>query len=120
MAGTVFFVGANEAYCANLAQDYAATGWTTQVAGVDDADAVERILEDAPIAAVFCLDPDHVSVVCALIEQLTTDPRYQRPLLVFLDGSPDEVACIKQHSPFAVFVTASELTWVLKRLVANV
>jgi len=94
-------------------------GWNAQTARSDDPEVVERLLKEPPVAAVFCLDPEHLDGACALTETLTTDPRFERPLLVYIDGGPAEIARIKERSPFAVFVKSSELAWVLKRLIAK-
>jgi hypothetical protein len=117
MADTVFFVGADAARCAAVAQPYAERGWATPLAQPDDFDVVDRLVEESPVAAVFCLEPDHAQQIADLTRSLMGDARFQRPLMVYLDGEDEWPARIKEICPYGVFVTSGELGWVLKHLI---
>lgn len=112
----MFFLGTDTPRCASVAQDYATLGWNTPMGKADDFDIVDRLVEEAPVASVFCLEPDDGVAVADLTQRLMGDERFQRPLMVYLDGGAEQVERIKAVCPFGVFVTTAELAWVLKRL----
>lgn len=117
MAGTVFFVGADAQQCAGVAEAYSDQGWNTPIAKPDDFDVADRLIAEAPVAAVFCVEPEHAHLTLDLTGRLMSDERFQRPLMVYLDGGEEVVAGIKAICPFGVFVTSGELGWVLKHLI---
>lgn len=120
MSGSLFFLGSDLEACSLIAEGYAAAGWATRVVQTNADDVVEQIVSEEPVATVFCLDSAHLSDVASVTGQIIADARFRRPLLVYLDGTPEQNATIKQLSPFAVFVKSTELGWVLKRLVVKV
>jgi hypothetical protein len=119
VTGTVFFVGVDTARCAGVAEAYSDQGWETPMGKPDDFDLVDRLIEDAPVAAVFCTEPEHVQSVWDLTQRLMSDTRFERPLMVYLDADPEWSARIKEICPYGVFVSSGELGWVLKHLIAK-
>jgi hypothetical protein len=120
VSGSLFFLGSDLGACSLIAEGYATAGWATRVVHTDADDVVEQIVAEEPVAIVFCLDTTHLNDVNSVTGQIIADARLRRPLLVYLDGTPEQNARIKQLSPFAVFVKNTELGWVLKRLVVKV
>lgn len=118
MAQTLCFVQAAGSSGEEQARDFAEQGW--EVEHVDPAapDALDRIVAIAPLATVFCLEADCGNTE-ALAEQLVVDQRLSRPLIVFTGGTPEQVEFARAAVPYAVFVSPSELHWVIKRLVFN-
>ena len=116
MADTLFFVYPDAAQCDGVAADFRSRGWATEVASPSDADALDRMDATQPVAAVFCMDGDESGQTLALAEAVLADERLQRPLIVFVGGSPDDVGRARESMPYAVFVKPDELAWVLKRL----
>jgi hypothetical protein len=117
MSGTVFFVGADTQRCTAASEAYSDQGWSTPIAKPDDFDAADRLIAEAPVAAVFCVEPEHAHLTLDLTARLMSDERFQRPLMVYLDGAEQVVASIKAICPFGVFVSSGELGWVLKHLI---
>ncbi len=117
VAGTVFFVGADTSRCAAVAEAYSEQGWETPIGKPDDFDLIDRLVEDAPVAAVFCMEPEHAQAIGDLTQRLMDDARFQRPLMVYLDAEGEWPASIKAICPYGVFVTSGELSWVLKHLI---
>lgn len=116
MPDTLFFVSDDVVMCEALAQPYREHGWHTEQVLPDGPDALTRLAEARPLATICCLDGPSADKVRAFAESVLSDPRVVRPLMVFVGGTPDDIAQAKATMPFAVFVRAEELSWVLKHL----
>lgn len=116
MVDTLFFVHPDGIAAEEIAGRYRTRGWEVSVCAPDASDALDRIAQTRPVAAVFCLDGDCADDVRALAENVLGDSRLFRPLMVFVGGSPDDIAQARAMMPFGVFVSEDELPWVLKRL----
>ena len=119
MVETLFFVHSDVASAEQLADEYRARGWSVESSSASATDALDRIAETSPVAAVFCLEGDCAQDVHDLAESILADGRLHRPLLVFVDGDSDDVAQARTSAPFGVFVRRDELPWVLRRLTAK-
>jgi hypothetical protein len=117
VADTLMFVGSDSARCATLADPLNRLGWATATVDPTAADALETIVGQAPVATVFDLTTGPFQAIHELAKALLTDAQIPRPLLVFVGGSAEEVASVKDDVPFGVFVDTDELTWVLKHLI---
>lgn len=116
MVDTLFFVHADADAADRIAGYYRGQGWNVSTAVPAATDALDRIADSHPVAAVFCLDGECADDVHSLAEHVLGDTRMSRPLMVFVGGSPVDVARARQNMPFGVFVRQDELPWVLKRL----
>jgi len=119
MVETLFFVHSNVESAEEVADEYRARGWSVESSSATATDALDRIAETSPVAAVFCLEGDCAQDVHDLAESILADGRIHRPLLVFVDGDPGDVERARISAPFGVFVRKDELPWVLKRLTAK-
>lgn len=116
MVDTLFFVHQDTQAAEQIAEQYKARGWEVSVCEPDASDALDRIAESRPVAAIFCLDGECADEVRRLAEEVLGDSRLFRPLMVFVGGTPDDIAQARAMMPFGVFVREDELPWVLKRL----
>lgn len=116
MVDTLFFVHPDRQSAEQLAGSYRDNGWQVAICQPSAPDALDRIAESRPVAAIFCLDSDCSDAMRSLAEKVLGDARLLRPLMVFVGGSPDDVAQSRAMMPFGVFVRPDELPWVLKRL----
>lgn len=116
MPDTLFFVSDDVVLCESLAQPYREHGWHTEQVLPGDPESLQRLAESRPLAAICILDGPSAEAVCAFAESVVADPRVLRPLMVFVGGSAEDIAVAKVSMPFAVFVRAEELPWVLKHL----
>lgn len=116
MVDTLFFVHASEQDPAAIADTYQLRGWNIDVAPPTADDALERLAAANPVAAVFCLDHGCGHEVTTFAEAVMSDPRTNRPLMVFVDGEAEDLAAARQAAPYGIFVRPDELPWVLKRL----
>jgi len=116
MPDTLFFVSDDEMLCESLAQPYREHGWHTEQVLPAAADSLDRLAQGRPLAMVCCLDGPAATDVAAFAQSVLADPRVIRPLMVFVGGTPEQIAQAKVSLPFAVFVRAEELPWVLKHL----
>lgn len=116
MVDTLLFVHAEANSAEQLADEYRGRGWDVSATTPDAPDALDRVAEAAPVAAVFCLDGECAADVSAFAEKVLADQRIRRPLMVFVGGAEDDVGKVRASMPFGVFVRLDELPWVLKRL----
>ena len=116
MPETLFFVSDDSSELEELAAPYRDRGWGVEFASPSAGDAVDRIAETKPLAAVFCLDGACFPSTVKLAQTVLTDPRRMRPLMVFLGGDPEQIARAKTEVSVGLFVTEAELPWVLKHL----
>ncbi len=119
MVDTLFFVHSNQEAADQFAEEYRSRGWDVASADATATDALDRVAEASPVAAVFCLEGDCAAEVNHLAESVMTDGRIHRPLLVFVGGEPEDIAAAHAAVPFGVFVRKDELPWVLRRLIAK-
>lgn len=116
MAQRLLVVHGDQAEAERLASPYRDRGWEVECVLPSDAETVDVIAETKPLAAVFCIGNGEAGVMTALAEQVLSDARTLRPLMVFLGGEPTDVPRLKTEVPFGVFVNEDELPWVLKHL----
>lgn len=116
MAASLIFVDEDERQADELAARFSRIGWVCDTASPLAENAEDRIVEHAPVAAVFCLDRA-VDRQLQVAAELVEDERIGRPLIVFVGGSEDDVERAKQTVPFGAVVRIEELGWVLKHLV---
>ena len=119
MADTLFFVHTSENDPNAIAAAYQLRGWDIAVSEPTAIDALDRMAESNPVAAVFCLEGDCGGGVMEFVEAVMADERTNRPLMVFVDGDADELAAARRIAPYGIFVRPDELPWVLKRLVVK-
>lgn len=100
-----------------FASEHEPDGWSIGFVDAQAPDALESLAANPPEAAIFCLGEGCAGDVGGFAQGMLADARFSRPLMVFLDGTAEQVASIKEWNPFAVFVTSAELPWVLKRLI---
>jgi hypothetical protein len=116
MVDTLFFVHTSEQDPNAIAAAYQLRGWDIAVSEPAAVDALDRMAESNPIAAVFCLDGDCGPDVMRFAETALADGRTNRPLMVFVGGAANEIAEARSIAPYGIFVRPDELPWVLKRL----
>jgi hypothetical protein len=116
MAETLYFVHEDDAVLEELAAPYRDRGWGVVLSSPSDPDALDRLVDAAPLAAVFLLDGGSAAACTVVAEAATADPHGVHPLMVFLGGSTEEVVTAKMAVPQGIFVQPSELPWVLKHL----
>ena len=117
MVDTLFFVHTSEQNPNELAAAYALRGWNIAAAGPHVEDALDRMAESHPVAAVFCLDGECVPDVTAFAQLVLADDRTNKPLMVFVGGEANDIAAARGVAPYGIFVRPDELPWVLKRLI---
>lgn len=115
MGETLIFVGEDETSTSAIASPFAQRGWVVEVGGADPEATVERVARSEPVAAVFNMDGGCERARAAAWAVLS-DARVLRPLMVFVGGTPEEIASMRADMPFGVFVSADELDWVIKHL----
>ena len=120
MVDTLFFVHTSEQDPNAIAAAYQLRGWDIAVSEPAAVDALDRMAESNPVAAVFCLDDDCSSDVMQFAESALADDRTNRPLMVFVGGAANEIATARGIAPYGIFVRPDELPWVLKRLVVKI
>lgn len=118
MAERLCFVQAPGSSGEEQGREFAERGWEVEHVDPEAPDALDRVVDIAPLATVFCLESDCGDTM-GLAERLVDDERVSRPLIVFTGGTSEQVEQAKAAVPFAVFVNPSELHWVIKRLVFN-
>jgi hypothetical protein len=116
MPETLFFVHEDAAALDEMSGPYQERGWGTAGASPLDDDALDRIVDADPLAAIICLDGEVAPAAQSLAEKLADDPRGVRPLIVFIGGDKETAAQAKAAVPVAVAVSFEELPWVLKHL----
>src|SRR5512139_3134245 len=104
MKQTLFFVHDDRTAAEELAAPHRDGGWQISFASPYDEDALNRIAETNPIAAVFCLDGDCFESTSQLAREVMADPRRVRPLMVFVGGSEESVMRAKAEIPVGLFV----------------
>lgn len=119
MVETLFFVHTSEQDPHEIAAAYQLRGWNIAVSEPKAVDALERMAESSPVAAVFCLGGDCGSDVMEFAASALSDERTKRPLMVFVGGAAHEIASARSIAPYGIFVRPDELPWVLKRLVVK-
>lgn len=119
MVDTLFFVDQDRDAAEEVADYFRERGWNVDCTQPAAPDALDRIAETSPVAAVFCLDGGCADDVLSLAEHVLSDERVPRPLMVFVDGSPTDITQARAAMPFGVFVHKDELAWVLRRLVGR-
>jgi len=117
MVDTLFFVHTSDQNPDEIAAAYELRGWNIATAGPHAADALDRMAESSPVAAVFCLDGDCAPDVTAFAEHALADDRTNKPLMVFVGGETSDIAVARAIAPYGIFVRPDELPWVLKRLI---
>ena len=117
MVDTLFFVHPDVFAATDLAAHYRALGWNVATCDPAADDALDRMAEANPVAAVFYLTGACAVEIQTLAGHVQSDGRFNRPFMVFVGGSADEIAAAHSHSPYGVCVSPEELPWVLKRLV---
>lgn len=118
MANTLCFIQAPGSSTEEQAHYFAERNWSVELVDPAAPDALDKIVDFEPLASVFSLEADSgdtIPVAGALLE----DERAERPLIVFVGGSAEQVEAAKQTVPFGVYVSSGELSWVIKRLVFN-
>ncbi len=116
MAETLYFVHSDVIAAEELARPYGERGWGTVISAPNAEDAYDRAADCRPIAAVISLEGPAADDARALGLRLTQEEDFPKPLMVFLGGSADQVALMKEALPYALFVKPEELAWVLKHL----
>jgi hypothetical protein len=116
---SLLFVHSDAAQADSIAEAYRGRGWSTVVSSAQASDALQQVSAAQPVAAVFCLEGECVDDVQSLAAQVVSDPACGNPLMVFIDGAPDDVLRARAVAPYGIFVSAEELPWVLKRLVVK-
>jgi AmiR/NasT family two-component response regulator len=116
MAASLVFVDADPIRAERVAEPFSQDGWVIEVATPTENDATDRIVEKAPVAAVFCLDSEFDRQI-AIAGELVQDERIARPLIVFTGGTPEESQRAREAVPFGAIVSPEELGWVLRHLV---
>lgn len=115
MPNTLFFVHDDVLAAEEVARPYVERGWHVEVCPSDEQGAVDRILGAEALVAVFFLDSSDGSCR-ALAHELIEDKRGGHPMVVFVDGDPQEIAQLRVQMPAALYVRLEELPWVLKHL----
>ncbi len=116
MVDTLFFVHTTEQNPNELAATYELRGWNVDGAAPYAEDALDRMADSRPVAAVFCLDGNCAPDVTAFAEHALADDRTNKPLMVFVGGAGSDIAAARGVAPYGIFVRPDELSWVLKRL----
>lgn len=119
MADTLFFVHPDESDSRVIATDYRLSGWDIVVSAPATDGVLEHLVRSAPIAAVFCLDASYEPAMMPFAQQVMADDRTRRPIMVFVEGTEDQVALARSIAPYGIFVHRDELAWVLRRLVVK-
>jgi hypothetical protein len=117
LSHAVAFIGGSSERNLMFASEHEPDGWSIGFVDAQAPTALETLAASPPEAAVFCLGEGCVGDVGGFAQEMLADARFARPLMIFLDGTAEQSASIKEWNPFAVFVTSSELPWVLKRLI---
>jgi len=116
MGETLCFVHASEQDSNRIAATYQLAGWNIVIVAPQAPDALEQLASYDPAAVVFCLDERCGPGVIEFAARVLADDRTNRPLMVFVDGSADDIATARGVAPYGIFVRTDELPWVLKRL----
>lgn len=119
MAETLFFLHPDPVTAAAIAAPLASRGYAIEISSADEPHVGDTIVDSAPVALVVSLeaDGDKARQVAAGV---LADARVQRPLLLFVGGTPTEIAETRQSLPFGVFLAQDEVEWSLKRLACTV
>jgi len=119
MGETLVLVDADELVAEMLAAPLRARGWNVIICSPDEDAVFERIIAAVPAAVVFDLESAQ-EAQCDLAASAAADERLPRPMVLFLGGDEEQRALAREVVSSALFVTAEELLWVLKRVVTPV
>lgn len=118
MADTLCFVHTPGSSGEEQAVAFADRGWNIQQLDPNAEDAIAAIEASQPLATIFCLESE-CGATRDFAVRVLEDTELHRPLMIFVGGQAEEVEAAKEAVPFGVFVSPSELHWVIKRLVFN-
>lgn len=116
MSDALFFFHEDLSEAERRGAPFRERGWSVHLAGIQADGVLDRIAEFKPLAAVFCMESCDADQLKQLATSVMDDARMLRPLMVFVGGSAEEAAALKQDVPYGVFVHEDELEWVLKHL----
>ena len=115
MEETLVFVYADNEAAEKTSAPFSSRGYGVEILSPDSDECLEAIALAQPVAVVLDISEDWMAPV-VIAQGILADERLSRPLLVFVDGTPESVAQCKATLPFGVYVRPEELVWVLKRL----
>lgn len=116
MAQGLYFIAGDGEAAEQLANSYRAQGWLAAAGACSEPDLLDKMLVSKPVAAIFSLAGDSAPTARLLASRIVAEPSIERPLVVFIGGDTHEIDAARHDVPYAVFVSAEELPWVLKHL----
>lgn len=121
MADTLFFLFTDPSDATGLASPLASKGFAIEVSSPSEPQVCDAIAESSPLAVVISLeDAGGCNAAREVAAGVLADARIPRPLMVFVGGSPQEIAATRAELPFGVFLNPDEVSRNLTHLAANV
>lgn len=108
MGKEVFLIHWNAAEAANFAEDLRARGYQVRLESEDGARAAKAIMEQLPDVVVIYLSrlPSHGRETARYLRERKAAREVP---IIFVGGSPQKVASVKEKVPQAVYTSAAEL-----------
>ena len=116
--GKLFLIHWNKPEAAELAVPLRQAGWEVEIESEDGARAGKRILAEPPAAAVIYLTrlPSHGRETAHF---LRSNKAGKSIPILFVDGTAEKVAKVREKVPDGIFTTSGELRQVLEALVRS-